>query len=100
MVSLKSCSQVEHASRAFEGPAHPTTLHAIFDQVAAGALDDSGGNRVAAAQVLVVSHIVGVFLKVAADAIQGFGLLANKFPCRAQATKPSNNTLHIALQYF
>ena len=57
IVALKYGAHLEHAVCAFKRPAHATSLHSVFDQMAASAFDDAGCDRVALCKVLVIAHI-------------------------------------------
>src|SRR4051812_21937748 len=53
-------AEVEDGVGAVLGPAHAGLLHAVLDEVAAGALDDAGADRPATLEVPVVAHVGGV----------------------------------------
>src|ERR1043165_3591015 len=53
-------AEIEDGVGAVLGPAHAGLLHAVLDEVAAGALDHAGADRPAPREVLVVVHVGGV----------------------------------------
>src|SRR5262245_43377143 len=53
-------AEVEDGVGAGGGPAHTGLLHAVLDEVAAGALNDAGADGPAACEVQVVAHERGV----------------------------------------
>src|SRR4051812_31794451 len=53
-------AEIEDGVGAVLGPAHAGLLHAVLDEVAAGALDHAGADRPAPRQVLVIAHVRSV----------------------------------------
>src|ERR1035438_9938197 len=46
LVANPNASHIQHGLGSFQRPVHTGPLHAVFDQVPAGALDDTAGDRV------------------------------------------------------
>src|SRR6266542_6552368 len=67
-------AQIEHRLGAVLRPAHARLLHAVFDQVAAGALDHACADWPALRQIVVVVHIRLVALIIADRALYGRAL--------------------------
>ena len=68
-------AEAEDGFGAVGAPAGAGDVHAVFDQVAAGAFDDAGGDRPAAGQEAGVVQVGGVLVQVA-DGAQGDLVLA------------------------
>src|SRR4051812_42530508 len=73
-------AEIEDGVSAVLGPAHPGLLHAVLDEVTAGALDHAGANRPAPRQVPVIVHVRSVASVVADGA--GDGRLLDDRACR------------------
>ena len=54
------------------GPAHSGALHAIFDQILAGAFDRATGDRPSLGKVFVVAHPGAVAVEVVGYRVQRF----------------------------
>jgi hypothetical protein len=56
------------------GPAHAGAYHAIFNQVLAGALDRTTGNRPTVGEVLVIVHSGAVAIEIVGDRVERLAL--------------------------
>src|SRR5690606_15240906 len=54
-----------------EGPARAGDVHAVLDEIPAGALDDAGGDREAGGEVLVIAEVVLQAQQVMGAAVGG-----------------------------
>jgi hypothetical protein len=70
--------QLQHGLGTRHFPTHSGTLHAILDHVTARPLDDSRGDGVAGAQVVIVTHAVQIVLQELAQPSQTFAMGASK----------------------
>jgi len=63
----RGAAKIEHRLGAVDRPTHAGTLHPVFHDVPASALDHAAGNGQAGRQVFVVTHSIAVAMKVIAD---------------------------------
>src|SRR5207247_392703 len=72
-------AQPEHGLGAWQAPAGAGDAHPVGDQVAAGALDDAGGDRPAFGQGAGVVHVGLLGLQVGQGFADDLGVLAARF---------------------
>src|SRR3984885_14062769 len=61
---------MQHRLRPRYGPTHPSLLHSILHQVAAGSLGHPATDRKAGLQILVIPHVLPVVLQVRDHRVQ------------------------------
>jgi len=74
--------QPQDRLRARETPAGSGNVHAVLDQMSAGSLDHTGGNRKAGCQVLVIAQIRFVAEQISGTLVDGLALLASELAPR------------------
>ena len=65
-------TQAQHGFSAGQTPAGPGHLHAVFDQMSTGALDDSSGNGKALRKIAIIAQTGRVIEQVPSASIYGF----------------------------
>ena len=63
----RGAAKIKHRLGAVDRPTHAGTLHPVFHDVPASALDHAAGNGQAGRQVFAVTHSIAVAMKVVAD---------------------------------
>lgn len=88
----------EHGDGSVDGPVGAGADQTVADDVAAGAFDDSAGNRVAFAQALVVMHAVAVVREVRDRRANGVGRRFREFPSGECLSQTADHSAGVAFQ--
>ena len=84
-------AQAEHGLGAADGPARAGDVHAVADEVAAGAFDDAGGDGQAVGEVLVVAEVGCVGEEVVGTVVDGDAVLGGEFAQGGAAAHAGGN---------
>src|SRR5947209_5154508 len=79
-------------------PAHSRTLHAIFDEIFAGAFDWPAGDRPALGEVLVITHAGAIAVKVLGDRLQGLAFCSEEAALSDALAKPLDDLADLSEQ--
>jgi len=94
------CAQAQHGFSTSQTPAGAGHLHAVFDQMSTGALDDSSRNGKALRKIAIIAQIGRVVDQVAGASIYGFALFGGKRSQSRAATYSSGHEAGLSPQDF
>src|SRR5712692_11698299 len=100
MVSDPNAPHIQHGLGAVQRPMHACPLHAVFDEVTAGSLNDPACYRIPLPQILIITHALSVLLQIADDPRQRFLLDAAEAELLTEPTPSADDRLDLAFQHF